>query len=212
MNVTNHFWVSKPALSGLFSVLCSTCSYSEQTVLKREKDRSHKASMRASETSEQTVHRREEHRNHKASMRASETSEQTVHRREEDRNHKASMRASKTSEQTVHRQQQTREHMASMRASETSEQTVHRREKDRSNKASTRATKKASNVSVQQAIMSFHADIKNGPDFVCSCCHRLMYSKSVVPCNPAKYTKCTNNLLECVFSADLRYVSDTGNE
>ena len=39
-----------------------------------------------------------------------------------------------------------------------------------------------------------------------------MYSKSVVTCNPAKYTKWSNNLLECVFSADLRYVSDTGNE
>ena len=93
------------------------------------------------------------------------------------------MRATQTSEQTVHRQQQNREHMAGMRA-----------------------TKKASDVSVQQAIMSLHSDIKNGPDFVCSCCHRLMYSKSVVPC------KYTNNLLECEFSADLRYVSDNGNE
>ena len=78
-----------------------------------------------------------------------------------------------------------RNHKASMRASETAEQTVHRREKDRSNKAS--------NVSVQQAIMSFHADIKNGPDFVCSCCHRLMYCKSVVPCNiPSAATTCWN--------------------
>ena len=85
---------------------------------------------------------------------------------------------------------------------------MHRQEKDRSNKASMRATKQASDVSVQQAVMSFHS----GPDFVCSCCHRVMYSKSVVPCNLAKYTKCTNNLLECVLSADLRYVSDTGNE
>ena len=92
-----------------------------------------------------------------------------------------------------------------------SEQTVHRQGKDRSSKASVRATKKASDVSVQQAVMSFHSYINNGPDFVCSCCHRLMYSKSVVPCNIAKYTKCSNNLLECVFSADLRYVSDTGN-
>ena len=107
------------------------------------------------------------------------------------------------------RQQQNREHMASMRASETSEQTVHRQEKDRNHKASKRATKKASDVCAQQAIMSFYSDIKNGP---CSCFHCLMYSKSVVPCNLAKYTKCSNNLLECVFSADLRYVSDTGNE
>ena len=59
--------------------------------------------------------------------------------------------------------------------------------------------------------MSFHSDIKNGPDFVYTFCHRLMYRKSV-PCNPAKYSKCSNDLLNCVFSADLRYVCDTGNE
>ena len=147
-----------------------------------------------------------------AGMRATETSDQTVHRREKDRSNKASMRATETSEQTVHRREKDRSNKASMRATETSEQTVDRREKDRSNKASMRATKKASTVPVQQAIMTFHSDIKNGPDFVCSCCHRLMYNKSVVPCNLAKYTKCSNNLLECVFSACLRYVNDTGNE
>ena len=60
-----------------------------------------------------------------------------------DKLQKASKRASETSEQTVHRQQQNREHMAGMRA-----------------------TKNASNVPVQQAIMTFHSDVKNGPDFV----------------------------------------------
>ena len=147
-----------------------------------------------------------------ASKRASETSEQTVHRQKHNRKHMASMRADETSEQTVHRKEQGRNHKASMRADETSEQTVHRKEQGRKQKASMRATKKASDVSVQQAIMSFHSDIKNGPDYVCTCCHRLMYNKSVVSCNLAKYSKCSNNLLECVFSADLRYVSDTGNE
>ena len=122
------------------------------------------------------------------------------------------MRANETSEQTVHRQEQERKHMANMRASETSEQTLHRQEQNRKNMTSMRTSKKMSDVSVQQAIMSFHCDIKNGPDFVCTCCHRLMHSKSVVPCNLAKYTKSSNNLLECVFSADLRYVSDTGNQ
>ena len=194
----------------------------------KAKDKLQKASKRTSETSDQTVHRREKDRNHKASMRASETSERTVHRQETDRNHKASKRVGETSEQTVHRQQQNRKHMSSMRASESSDHTVHRREKDRSNKASMRATetseqtvhiqqqnrehmratKKASNVLVQ---LTFHSDIKNGPDFVRLCCHRLMYNKSVVPCNLAKYTKCSNNLLECVFSAGVR-VNDTGNE
>ena len=130
----------------------------------------------------------------KATKRASETSEQTLQRQQQSRKHMASLRASETSEQTLQRQQQSRKHMASLRASETSEQTLHRKEQDRKHKATTRAAKKASDVSVQQAIVSFHSDIKNGPDFVCTCCHRLMYSKSVVSCNPAKYTKCSNTL------------------
>ena len=33
-----------------------------------------------------------------------------------------------------------------------------------------------------------------------------------VPCDLAKYSKCSNDLLKCVFSPDLRYVTDTGNE
>jgi hypothetical protein len=106
-----------------------------------------------------------------------------------DKLQKACKRAAESSEQTLHRQQQNKEHMASVRAA-----------------------KKANDVSIEQAIVSFHSDIKNGPDFVCTCCHRLMYRKSVVPCNPAKYSKCSNDLLNCVFSADLRYVCDTGNE
>ena len=39
-----------------------------------------------------------------------------------------------------------------------------------------------------------------------------MYRKSVVPCNLTKYSKCSNDLLNCVFSAELRHVCDTGNE
>ena len=113
----------------------------------------------------------------KTTKRASETSEQTVHRREQDRAHKASTRAAETGEQAMHRQKQNK---ASMRATESSEQTVQRREKDKAHKASVR---KPSNISAEQAIVHFHSDIENGPYFVCTCCHRLMYSKSVVPCN-----------------------------
>ena len=75
-----------------------------------------------------------------------------------------------------------------------------------------RSAKKLSSISVHQAIVSFHSDIKNGPDFVCTCCHRLMYRKSVIPCNVAKYSNCSNELLNCVLSAELRYVCDADNE
>ena len=145
------------------------------------------------------------------SMRAAESSEQTLHRQQKNQQHMASMRAAESNEQTLRRQQKNQQHMASMRAAESSEQTLRRQQNDREYKASVRAAKKA-NVSTEQAIVSFHSDIKNEPDFVCTFCHRLMYRKSVVTCNPAKYSKCGSDLLKCVFSADLRYVCDTGIE
>ena len=131
-----------------------------------------------------------------------------------DKLRKACKRADESVEQTLHRQQQDREHKACKRANQSVVQTLHRRQQDRERKAAERAAKKTkvNDVSIEQAIVSFHSDIKNGPDFVCTCCHRLMYGKSVVPCNPAKYSKCGNDLLNCVFSANLRYVCDTGNE
>ena len=100
----------------------------------------------------------------------------------------------------MHRQQQNNKHMASVRAAESSEQTLHRQQQ---NKEHMTVAKKA-NVSIEQVTVSFPSDIKNGPDFVCTCCHCLMYRKSVVTCNPAKYSKCGDDLLNCAFSADLR--------
>ena len=184
---------------------------SEQTLHRQQKNQQHMASVRAAESREQTLHRQQKNQQHMASVRAAESSEQTLHRQQNNQQHMASMRAAESSEQTWHRQQNDREYKASMRAAESSEQTLHRQQNDREYKASMKPAKKVY-VSTEQAIVSFHSDIKNGPDFVCTCCHRLMYRKSVVTCNPAKYSKCSNDLLKCVFSADLRYVCDTGNE
>ena len=46
----------------------------EELLVRKERDKVHKASNRVSETSEQTLHRQEQNRTHMASMRASETS------------------------------------------------------------------------------------------------------------------------------------------
>ena len=95
-------------------------------------------------------------------------------RKAKDKLHKACERASETRERTLHRQEQNRMRMASMRKSDE----VLRRKQ--SNKEAM-ASKRKRNVSVEHAILSFHHDIKNGPDFVCTSCHRMMYRKSVVP-------------------------------
>ena len=41
----------------------------------------------------------------------------------------------------------------------------------------------------ESAIASFLCKVKMGPDFVCTCCHRMMYKQNVVPCNKLKYIK-----------------------
>ena len=141
-------------------------------------------------------------------MRASETHEQTLLRQEQDRICTANMRASETHEQTLRRQEQNRTRMASMIASETREQTLRRQEQDRTH----RANKRKRSLLVEDVIAAFHSEIKLGPDFVCACCHRMMYRKSVVHCNKVKYTKTSADVLQKVFSADLSYISSGGEE
>ena len=46
-----------------------------------------------------------------------------------------------------------------------------------------------------------------GPDFVCVCCHCLMYKQNLVPCNKSKYTKASNELLDHVLNAENAYTN-----
>ena len=70
--------------------------------------------------------------------------------------------------------------------------------------------KTASNISVESVIANFHMKCKSGPDFVCTICHRMMYRKSVVPCNRSKYTKATIEVLEKAFAKEFEYVCADG--
>ena len=88
----------------------------------------------------------------------------------------ASMRASETQEQTLERLEQNRTRTASMRASETLHVKLHKRRKNKEAMANARTR----TVLIESAIAAFHSEVKLGPEFVCTCCHRKMYRKSVV--------------------------------
>ena len=205
-----------------------TCEESSE---RREQNRTRMMSTRASETCEETTERREQNRTRMMSTRASETCEEITERREQNRTRMMSTRASETCEETTERREQGRVYKESMRASETCEETTERREQNRTRLASMRAyeshsemlQRKTSNkdnmaklrqrtVTVENAILVFEHEIKLGPDFVCTCCHRMMYRKSVVPCNRGKYTKASSDVLEKVFSFELRYISPDDKE
>lgn len=55
---------------------------------------------------------------------------------------------------------------------------------------------------VNQLIDSFIAKTRQGPDYVCVSCHRLMYKQTVTSLNVQKYTKASHEMLQNVFSAD----------
>ena len=89
----------------------------------------------------------------------------------------ASMRASETQEQTLERLEQNRTRIASMRASETLHvKKLHKRRKNK--EAMANACTRT--VLIESAIAAIHFEVKLGPEFVSTCCHRIMYRKSVV--------------------------------
>ena len=74
------------------------------------------------------------------------------------------------------------------------------------------ATKRALVVPMEKCIADFQSKVKQGPEFVCTCCHRMMYKQTIVPYSRSKYTKASNESLEQVFSAKGNYISSDGKQ
>ena len=74
------------------------------------------------------------------------------------------------------------------------------------NKQTAMAKKRASTVTVENAIAAFRSKVKLGPEFVCMCCHRMMYKQTVIPYTRGKYTKASHELLEQVFCAKHNHI------
>ena len=98
---------------------------------------------------------------------------------------------------------QSKIHVANVRATETPDKSSRRKETilkcDRS--------RRKRGLSVEKSIAAFHSEIQSDPDYVCMCCHRMMYRNSVVRCR--KY-KCAKVSPQVVFSADFSYMSCDG--
>ena len=203
----------------------------DEALRRQESNRACTAKNRASETPDEALHRQESDRACTAKKRASETPDEALHRQESDRACTAKNRASETPDEALHRQESDRARTAKKRASETPDKALRRQESDRARNARKRAiessedysqrkkinrtamtNKRSKSVSVESAVSSFHAEVKFGPDFVCTCCHRMMYRKSVILCNRASYTKASSDVLQMVFSPNLSYISPDGKE
>ena len=65
-------------------------------------------------------------------------------------------------------------------------------------------------LTIDETISAFLSKIRVGPEYVCTVCHRMMYSSNVVPFNRDKYTKGNHETLESVFS--VMYVCPDGSQ
>ena len=72
---------------------------------------------------------------------------------------------------------------------EDEEATETRRQEESAAKKQRRIQPKYSAQSIQAISQLFIAATKEGPDYICTCCHRLMYRKTVLEYKISKYTK-----------------------
>ena len=99
---------------------------------------------------------------------------------------------------------------AHKRALETPEQSEQRKMADRVTTTNKRHRKISDFVSLQYVIDSFRAKTKQGPDYVCISCHRLMYKQNAVPVKVHKYSKATPALLADVLGTECLYTNFDG--
>ena len=97
---------------------------------------------------------------------------------------KAKRRALETEEESIQHRVSHNTYRAKKRPLETDGKSNKRRKRNRVS-----MSKRASGIPVQHAIDSFIAKTKLRPDYVCTCCHHLMYKQTVVSFNRRKYAK-----------------------
>ena len=93
--------------------------------------------------------------------------------------------------------------MANARATEASQN-------NKSQNAVSMRARRNRTLTIDETISAYLSKIRIGPEYVCTVCHRMMYSSNVVPFNRDKYTKGSPEMLHSVFS--VMYVCPNGSQ
>ena len=114
--------------------------------------------------------------------------------------------ANETEVETAKRRASNRQCQATKRANEPEKETSKRRAKNCHLMAKTRAEIK----SIESIIEDYLAKVQVGPDYVCTCCHRMMYRHTVSVFRPTKYSRATPELLQQL--AQHSFVANDGKQ
>ena len=177
-----------------------------EKLVRQERDRACKAAKKDFESPSEKLVRQERDRACKAAKKDFESPAEKLARQERDRACKAAKKDFESPAEKLARQERDKACKAAKKDFESPSEKLARQERNRACKAA----KRSSNISTEKVISNFHSLTKFGPEFVCTCCHRMMYKQSVVHCKRSKYTKTSSTVLDQVFS-DI-YISNDGNQ
>jgi len=123
----------------------------------------------------------------KRQVRRDETPELQNQRQRLNREHKQQVRSEETPELNEKRKKLNREHMLQVRSEETPAETACRKQRDTAIAKMKRQLLNDKPVSIEMATNNFRISAKEMPEFVCTCCHRLLFKQSVVEFKQEKY-------------------------
>ena len=147
-------------------------------------------SSRANESPQMTHKRLEESKVRMASLRAAQSPEAAANRLKQSKVLMASLRATQSPEAAAKRLEQNKVHMAFLRASQSPQEALQHRIQQRQRISAFRNQP----VSIEAAIIIFNDAINEGPDYVCTVCHRIMCRVSVGVYNRLNYMTFENHL------------------
>ena len=141
-----------------------------------------------------------------AISRANETPEQSSERTKQNKSNMTKLRQRQLPEVSARQNLNAKFRMASLRTNEDVESLINRVTQSRFRMQQSRHKL----LSIHEAMLVFHAKIKEGPDYVCTVCHRMMYMLGVVVYSRDNYCKGDPTMFELVYSFE--YVCTDGRQ
>ena len=158
---------------------------------RRASDRLRRANTIANESEHEAEQRRASDRLRKADTIANESEHEAEQRRASDRLRKADTIANESEHEAEKRRAGNRLCQTNRIANESEYEAEQRKKQNQCSIANARAKSKSIDIVIEE----FLAKVKVGPDYVCTCCHRMLYRHSVNGFNLIKYTKASPELL-----------------
>ena len=185
---------------------CRAIESEHESEKRRASDRLRKSSRLAKESEHESEKRRASDRVRKSSRLAKESEHESEKRRASDRLRKSSRLAKESEHESEKRRASDRLRKSSRLAIESEHEADQRRLNNRCMMANARLKVK----SIQTVIQEFLAKVKVGPDYVCTCCHRMLYRHAVIGFKSSKYTRASPELLREL--SEHAYIASDGHQ